>query len=225
MTHIVCVKWGQLYGPEYVNHLYRAIERNTTLDFDFTCFTDDFDGIDTEIACRGIPVKLDGWWNKMYLFSNDLGITDRILYFDLDTVITGNIDKMLQFNDEFAILRDLYRARKSPQATQFGSGVMAWQGGQFHQVWSDFYKNFATNQKHGGGDQVYLQGVIPVDKVVFWQDYMPDGQIISYKVHVRDIPEPKNVLPPEAKVVNFHGVPRCHFPEVRDLDWMKEHWR
>lgn len=225
MVHVICLKWGDLYGPEYVNKLYRAVERNTTHSFDFTCFTDDFEDIDAEIACRNLPIKqLTGWWQKMYLFSNDIAITDRILYFDLDTAIVGNIDKMLEFDGEFAILRDLYVARRKPQAKEYGSGVMAWQGGwEFgHNIWSEFWKNWEANSKTGGGDQKYLKRVIPHQLVTFWQDYMSPEQVISYKVHVRDIPEPKNVLPNDARVVCFHGAPRPH--EVRNLDFMMEHW-
>jgi hypothetical protein len=30
---IVCVKWGTLYGPEYVNRLYAMVKRNITGPF------------------------------------------------------------------------------------------------------------------------------------------------------------------------------------------------
>jgi len=223
MVHVVCLKWGDLYGSEYVNKLYRAVERNTTQDFDFTCFTDDFEGIDAEIGCRNLPVKqLTGWWQKMYLFSNDIAITDRILYFDLDTVIIGNIDRMFEFTGEFAILRDLYRARKNPNAKDYGSGVMAWNGGWElgHGIWSKFWTTWQANSKIGGGDQNYLMKVIPHELTTYWQDYIPD-QVISYKAHIRDV-EPKGKIPPNARVVCFHGAPRPK--EVRNLDWMVEHW-
>lgn len=224
MVHIICLKVGQLYSSKYVNCLHRGIERNVSkVDFDFTCFTDDFTGIDTEIACRSLPVKLEGWWNKLWFFSNSLGITDRIVYMDLDSVIVGPIDKILQFDGEFAILRDFYRARKNPKALQYGSGLMAWKGGWGFEIWSQFYKDVERNAR--GGDQDYLMKVIPPElgKTTYWQDYMASNEVISYKAHIRDVPEPKNILPPEAKFVAFHGVPRPH--EISTIPFMVEHWR
>jgi len=62
MVHIVCVKWGNLYSADYVNKLYDAIERNTKLDFDFTCFTEDPTNVYEEVFCRNLPFnRLTGW--------------------------------------------------------------------------------------------------------------------------------------------------------------------
>ena len=222
MIHVVCVKWGDLYSSEYVNNLYEGVKVNTTLDFEFICFTENSKGVNEEIFCRTLPNNgLQGWWNKMYLFSNDIGITDRIFYFDLDTVIVGNIDEIMKFDGEFAILRDFYRARRNPQARDYGSGLMAWKGGWGHNIWSDFYANKEKNTKIGAGDQKYLMNVIPSDKVTYWQDFVP-GQVISYKAHVRD-EGVKDQIPDNARIICFHGKPRPH--EVRNLDWMKQHWK
>ena len=40
---MVCVKWGALYGAEYVNKLYRGVRRQLSIDLAprFICFTDD----------------------------------------------------------------------------------------------------------------------------------------------------------------------------------------
>ena len=157
----------------------------------------------------------------MYLFSNDVRIDDRILYFDLDTVLVGSIDPLMEFDGKFAILRDFYRARKRPQALDFGSGVMAWQGGAAwsHKVWENFYGNWKGNVKTGGGDQKYLMKAIAANDVTFWQDYT-DG-VISYKAHVRDS-MPKDIVPDGARVICFHGNPRPL--DVKNLSWMKQHW-
>ena len=45
MYTVACMKWGDKYGPEYVNRLYNMVERNTTLPFKFICFTDNADGL------------------------------------------------------------------------------------------------------------------------------------------------------------------------------------
>ncbi len=39
--YIFCMKWGTLYGAEYVNRLYAMVNKNLTYDFKMVCFTDD----------------------------------------------------------------------------------------------------------------------------------------------------------------------------------------
>ena len=42
--HILCMKWGTKYGPEYVNRLYAMVRRHLSGDFNFVCLTDDSQG-------------------------------------------------------------------------------------------------------------------------------------------------------------------------------------
>ena len=41
MKQIICMKWGSLYGPDYVNKLYNMCNRNITDALRFVCLTDD----------------------------------------------------------------------------------------------------------------------------------------------------------------------------------------
>ena len=53
MTKIViCMKWGTLYGAEYVNRLYHAVRRNITGDLRFICFTDNRSDIIDSVECN-----------------------------------------------------------------------------------------------------------------------------------------------------------------------------
>ena len=38
---VICLKWGDRYGPEYVNRLYRGVRANTDRPLRFVCITDD----------------------------------------------------------------------------------------------------------------------------------------------------------------------------------------
>jgi hypothetical protein len=40
-VNVVCMKWGRLYGPEWVNKLCGMVARNTTWKVRFVCLTDD----------------------------------------------------------------------------------------------------------------------------------------------------------------------------------------
>ena len=53
--HVICMKWGTKYGPEYVNRLYAMVRRHLSGDFRFVCLTDDSTGIHSEVQCLPIP--------------------------------------------------------------------------------------------------------------------------------------------------------------------------
>ncbi len=53
--HILCMKWGTKYGPEYVNRLYAMVRRHLSGDFKFVCLTDDGNGVRPEVTCLPIP--------------------------------------------------------------------------------------------------------------------------------------------------------------------------
>ena len=76
--HILCMKWGTKYGPEYVNRLYAMVRRHLQGDFNFVCLTDNAQGIRPEVQCLPIP-SLDlppgipeRGWTKLTTFAADL---------------------------------------------------------------------------------------------------------------------------------------------------------
>lgn len=75
----VSVKWGMKYNAEYVNKLYRGIQRFMDQKFTFLCLTEDANGLDETIQVHPLPKSAwTGWWNKIQLFSPDLPITQGI---------------------------------------------------------------------------------------------------------------------------------------------------
>ncbi len=53
--HILCMKWGTKYGPEYVNRLYAMVRRHLQGDFNFVCLTDNAQGIRRRCSvCRSL---------------------------------------------------------------------------------------------------------------------------------------------------------------------------
>ena len=101
---IICMKWGTLYGPEYVNVLYNACRENIEGDFKFVCLTDDNTGIQDQVMCHPIPdlgLSEANWkkggWPKLAVFKEDFfGLTGTALFIDLDMVITGPLDAFFE---------------------------------------------------------------------------------------------------------------------------------
>jgi uncharacterized Rossmann fold enzyme len=209
MLQVACLNVGnyQGRGAEYVNRLYDSVVRNLQAGFPgrFVCFTDDASGLDPGIHVREIPQDLSGWWAKIWLFSKDaFHEGDRVLYFDLDTVITGPLDNLAMCRSDFAMLRDVYNPK------HFGSGVMAWEAGRHTHIWDNWLD--AGKPEVEGGDQTWIEASTNPDVL---QDLYP-GRLRSYKVECR------HGIPKNTSVVFFHGLPRPH--EVLD-GWVPEVWK
>lgn len=187
-------------GADYVNRLYDMVIRNLPDGYAgrFICFTDDPTGLHERIVAKSLPEGLDGWWNKLYLFSPDaFEAGERVLYLDLDTVIVNSLDDIAAYKGEFAILRDFYR----PEGWQ--SSVMAWEAGKLDFIWQDWLAS--GRPKLQGGDQAWIEAICNFlgFKPDIWQDILPK-QFVSFKVHAA------GAIPKGAKVVVFHGEPRPH---------------
>ena len=42
--NVICIKWGTKFGADYVNRLYRMVEKNLSIPHRFVCFTDNSEG-------------------------------------------------------------------------------------------------------------------------------------------------------------------------------------
>ncbi len=218
MIKIICIKWNgrKQFNDEYVNKLFRGVQRNTSKEFSFMCFSNDATNLDSAIEQKPITNFTGDWFSKISLYNKELyNENDQIFYFDLDTVIIGNIDDILSYEGDFAILQDFYRKKG------YGSGFMSWRPHAVHHM----YQNY-RGQKCRHGDQGWCEVQYPGADL--WQNMYPQ-KVISYKIHV--IKDPR--LRPEwtnnpgtletASIVCFHGRPRPH--DVVNLFWMKEHWK
>ena len=98
--YVVCLKHGEKYDASYVNTLYSMVKRNCSLSFEFVCFTENTNGLDSNIKTMPLPQipAIKGWWYKPYFFSGDFPLDGTILYIDLDVIIFRNIDKLFEFS-------------------------------------------------------------------------------------------------------------------------------
>jgi hypothetical protein len=149
---------------------------------------------------RRIPLKTQwmGWWAKMELFRPD--IEGDLLFFDLDTVIRGDLSDVLA-NQDLTVLRDFYRdGTRKPLGLQ--SSMMFLPEADRAGVWAKFRPELIAEYKRKGvGDQAFLESLWS-GKAKLWQDLVP-GQVVSYKVHCKN-----NGVPEDARVVTYHGKPR-----------------
>jgi hypothetical protein len=234
MINIVCLKWGTKYGPEYVNRLFAGVKRNTTVDFKFHCFTEDTTNLNAEIVTHPLPFNtLEGWWNKLYLFSKDLPIPlgEKIFFIDLDTLIVSNIDSLLNLDcKDIIVLRDFYTGIATTVVgnDNVGSGLMSWYHGNYNNIWTTFIANpkLAIHEMNPHGDQKWVQKHATIRR--YWQDVTLD-KVVSFKVHCNQ------GLPEKAAIVCYHGKPsipesysqrnRVWKFDIAPQLWVKDHWR
>lgn len=217
------MKWGTMYGPEYVNIMYSMLARNITGEFQLYCFTDDDRGLRSEVKVLPLP-KLDceipedvpGKWPKIALWGKELcGLEGTALFIDLDSVIVDNIDCYFEHGDAGKV----YTARnwvrlfgRHAQTSVFrfpigGNAYMLEDLRADSEVISRKYKfeqNYVTEHLKGG--------------VEFWPEkwtrHFRQCMGIWPKRYIR---APR--LPPGAKIVTFPGSPKP--PDAAEGRWTK----
>jgi len=206
---VACVyKTGGNFTAEYVHKLASAIRRHTSFPVDFLCLTDD-DNLVGDFRTVFLTNDWPGWWSKIELFRPELTDRDRILYFDLDTVILKNIDHLFHVDADFAALLPWNPTNRAKG--NLASGIMFWN--------PHIYSKYLYDGFHGpngyAGDQDYISHAMN-SRGYPWAILQSTAKIYSYKRQCR------RRLPPDAEIVCFHGRPRPH--EIR-LPWVRRNWK
>lgn len=208
-TYIFCMKWGTLYGAEYVNILYSMVQRNLTIPFQMVCFTDDAQGIRDEVKCLPIPtIDLptnipERMWKKLTVFKENLyDLKGTALFLDLDVVIVDNIDCFFEDNNPFMIIKDY---RKQWRITG-NSSVFRFEIGKHGYVYDYFIDNFDTIKAAHRNEQEYLTWAINEKKNLH---YWPTAWCPSFKYDCASkfplAVWKKPSIPDGSKIIIFHG--------------------
>lgn len=236
------MKWGTRYGPEFVNRMWAAVQRNTARPTRLVCLTDDVSGINDAVECHPIPDinlpadLINTPWRKLTLWRAPLAdLSGDVLFLDLDLVITGSLDEMFDFEPgRYCVIENW---------TQMGQGngntsAFRFPVGKFASIFTNFQADPDAILSRYRIEQLYISREI--EDMVFW----PDLWCASFK-HSLMPSWPMNffkapVLPAETRIVAFTGKPdqdeamRGEWPvtapwkklykHVRPTPWIAEHW-
>ena len=133
MTAVVCIKAGPKYPTDYANKLFRAVRRNGHAGR-FYCLTDDPSGLERDIIALPVSPLCQGWWHKIYLFSWDHGIDARLLYMDIDMVVTGSLEDFLGYDGAFAT------GSRFNKPNEINSTIMSIPAGYGRGIWTTFLR-------------------------------------------------------------------------------------
>ena len=230
MINFVVLNVGTKYSNDYVVKMRNMVKRNCSLGHQFHVFTDKSFEYDDCIVHRvpELPVEktdLKGWWYKIYLFNLDNGLSGTVFYLDLDCVIIGNIDHLIEQGDHFYICQDFNRHR-SPNIKLLNSSVMQWTpNNNTHRIWQQWIDNSKKYINDHRGDQDYLA------RDCSWIDFKYNNKhaIVSYKWeacnNLHNRLSDMNLTPkitPEHRIYVFHGKPDPH--DINDLV-ISNNWR
>ena len=98
MVNIVCVKVGTKYKANDVNRLYRMVDLNMSIPYNFYCFTDDEEGLLLPIKKKRVyDLPLHSYWWKMTIFDKAMWDNNEpTLYLDLDVIIQNDITYLFE---------------------------------------------------------------------------------------------------------------------------------
>lgn len=218
MIQVVCLKYGDKYGPEYVTRLKSMVGRYLPCDHEFVCFTEmPVEGV----TCRPLPSTLPGWWAKVALFQPGLFIGE-VLYLDLDVVLTGDLSvfrrpddgKVWALDDFSYSLRtpkqfmDEYARRLLGGVGTCNSSVMCWHGDAGRAAWDNFDPE-VMDRLHG--DQNWLTQALYPHAMALYEP----GLACSYKYHVINGQR-------FGSAVVFHGNPKA--PDLERSNPLRKMW-
>ena len=232
------MKWGNKYGPDYVNKLQNMVSKNLKKKFRFICFTDNNKGLKSNIDVFPLPQinmpnnKPERGWRKLSILQKELyDVTGTCLFLDLDIVIVDNIDPIFDLEGDFFIAFD-----KRKEKSHIGnSSVFRFEANAHDNIYQNFNNNHSKILRDFRNEQAYLSSMI-VKEGIF--QYWPEPWCPSFKYHcVPSFPlnyflNPK--IPNGAKIILFHGLPEPSeaaegksgkwYRYIKKSPWINEHW-
>ena len=229
MINFVCVlKSGGDYELEHVWNIKNMLDKHVPETHRLILLTDllayEVHAVSSCVFVIPLIHNLPKWWSKLELFR----LTGACIYFDLDTVITGEINRLTESvsgeEHKFIMLNSFKRKR-------FMSGVMAWNGdysfilndllkkktsGTFKQRTALSGPSAIIDNRSFVGDQEWIAHSLRMNKESVTPLQKIQRGVCSYKHHLMNAKE----LPENTSIVCFHGSPRPH--ELIDGHFLKE---
>lgn len=151
MTVTVCcllVRGPVPYTAEYVVRLKRMVASWLNRPHQFVCVTDGSVSLPADIETVPIPLETQGeglgYWAKLQMFNRDHGFTGRMLYLDLDTLVVGALDALIDFPAPLALAMDpfvesrasIIRDRNGRAIVRkFNASAIVWDAGTQDFLW------------------------------------------------------------------------------------------
>ncbi len=241
---VICLKWGDRYGPEYVNRLFSMVRRSTQRPLRFVCITDDPTELAEGIETRPMPefdlpetFRYKGF-RRMFLFKETLNdLSGDVLHLDVDLLVTGSVDDFFDYKPEAHYI-------VSENWTQPGVGignmsVFRYRIGTQTKIWNRFIADPLGMLAEYNNSQTFCSRTLGTFEMypLAWCTGFKHTLIPAWPLNF--FMQPKRP-PAEARIVAFTGKPdmdeaiRGEWPDkrrwkkiyksIRPTEWIKEYW-
>jgi hypothetical protein len=241
------------YLPEHVNICRRMHARHLRVPHRFVCITNETAGFDREVeiirptdeAMRLAKLKspegeqFPSSYRRLWVWSKEAAsvLGPRILLTDVDVVLTGDITPLVKRTEDFVG----WRARPWGNADRFIGGSYLLRAGSFPEVWERFIADPSAAIKEAraanyrGSDQAWISYCLrgrglphfPQHLIAYPGDFPSAVPAKTFPRGKWQPPKNKHApleTPPQGAVmIQLCGhVKPWH---IRDLSWVREHWR
>lgn len=146
MLTVACVwvRGNVPYTAEYVERLAAMARKALGGPVRVVCLTDQPERVPESVEPRTIcPMPgVAGWWAKLHLFNPANGLSGRVLYLDLDTLVVGDLAPIVHWPAAFATIPDGGSAFKPKDGKtvikRFNTSVMVFDAGVYPDLFSGF---------------------------------------------------------------------------------------
>ena len=221
-VNIITILWGNKYSESDVNKLFSMITRNTKFDVNFYLFSNNsLPDLAEGVIKKPEPANNSHVYSDSLNYRKEAGLCDdqlgglsgeRVFFFDLDVLITGNLDDFFDYpdGDNFYIINDWNtRGNHVGQASCYSFVV-----GKLGQI-KDYFEANSENviNNFGTASQEYLSD--QVQKLFGSLHFWPEEWFKSFKFHCLPVWYLRRFVVPArppagAKVLAFHGNPDLH---------------
>lgn len=248
-VNIVCMKWGTRYPANYVNILFRSIDRNLSRSFRFLCITDDTGDLLPGIETCAIPpnpgVVGPTWPNvflKLALIEDGFAdLSGPTLFLDLDLLVLGPIDCFFDYHPgEYCIIHNWIELRKQlfrPRPNIGNSSIFRFDAGKSQHIHDTFMEEI---------ERVADRSIYPTEQAFLTyamkrKHWWPDAWVKSFKRHCRrtfplNLVRPPKPPPAGTRFLVFHGFPDPHTAieghsgkrihhRVLPTPWIADYWK
>jgi hypothetical protein len=240
---VVCWKWGNLFGPEYVNTLRSMLARHLHAPHRLVCVTDDCHDVDLSVECFDIDLVVPKWlWSaprcvrRMAQFDPTFQKVvggSRFLTVDLDVVLVDDVTPLFTRSEPLVAWRVGYAQVYCGSVVLQGAGVLA-------DLWAKFSRDPERFSSWVAGTQHLRRPYVVSDQ------NMLNAYVSHYRVPVAEWTEHAGFvtyfgrgyerlahlgvgpshprLPQGARIVVLGSADKAVLDE-RSYPWVEEHWR
>jgi hypothetical protein len=188
------------YTTDWVERLYRSVDRNYGGPFRFVVWTDRLRTYHEPIEQRPLrnPKPNYGDCIQPYEASDEM----PLILLGLDSVATGDLTDLVDYaysGETLALPRDPYRPSRACNGVALIPKGHGW-------VWNEWEKREGDMERCRAVEHRFIDDLFP-------------GQVVSYRCHVAE----RGLG--DARLVYFHGQDKPGAMPRREAAWLKKHWR